>query len=289
MKGIASGTKCDWLEVAGIEGARLASETRGVGQPFVWGHSLLGSMAQDLEGGVLAWRELADVAQVIRFDARGHGLSEATDAAEDYRWDRLAENLWQVADYYTDEPIVVGGASMGCATALYAAHQRPEQVKGMVLVIPPTAWASRKRMQRNYRIAAGIIKATRGLPFRLLGLVPGPGDKRSFQDNMLSVMAKHLAGVKPRGVVGAMRGAALSDLPPLPALEKLTMPTLILAWPEDPSHPLAVAEQLRDTLPNAILEVATEPRDPYQWPARVRQFLLSMSEVKVTTGVHRHG
>jgi len=264
-----------WVEVSGCKRARLATEAVGCGQAFVWGHSLLGSMAQDLDGEVLAWRELADIARVIRFDARGHGQSENCGEPEDFRWDNQARNLWQVANSYTDEPVVLGGASMGCAAALHAACQRPEQVRGLVLVTPPTAWQWREKRKRGYLVTANIVKFTRALPFRLLGLLPS---KRSenFQKNMLSVMARHLAGVKPQGVVGAMRGASLSDFPPREELAKLDIPTLILAWPDDDTHPLAVAEELHHTLPNTQLEVMAHASGPYRWPLLVREFITSL-------------
>jgi pimeloyl-ACP methyl ester carboxylesterase len=234
-------------------------------------------MAQDLDGGVLAWRELIDIARVIRFDARGHGQSETSGEPEDFRWDNLARAFWQITDSYTDDKVVIGGASMGCATSLYAACQRPEQVKAMILVIPPTAWELRKKMRRNYNFIAKLVQLTRGLPFRLLKLIPtAPGDA-GFQRSVLSVMARHLAKVNYTGVVGAMRGAALSDLPPLEDLEKLTMPVLILAWPDDATHPLSVAEKLHNTLPNSQLEVIEHADDPYSWPQLARNFITSLN------------
>ena len=266
-----------WVAVSGSQTVRLATESCGAGQPFLWGHALLGSMAQDLDAGVLAWRELTDIAQVIRFDARGHGQSDCNGLPEDFAWDQQARNMWQVADAYTSGQLVLGGASMGCAAALHAACQRPEQVKGLVLVIPATAWESRVRMKRNYRFMANLVNFTRALPFRLLGLIPPAKSDDNFQRVVLSVMARHLRKVKPQGVVGAMRGAALSDLPPLDTLENLTMPTLILAWPDDDTHPLAVAEQLHKTLPNTQLCVMEKSDDPYRWPQQVREFLTSLT------------
>ena len=164
---------------------------------------------------------------------------------------------------------------MGCATALHAACQRPERVRALVLVTPPTAWQWREKRKRGYRVTANVVKFTRGLPLRLLGLLR---IKRSadFRKNMLSVMADHLAGVKPEGVVGALRGASLSDFPPRQELARLDMPVLILAWPGDATHPLAVAEALHKTLPNAQLEVMTHPSDPYRWPQLVRTFMTSL-------------
>jgi 3-oxoadipate enol-lactonase len=265
-----------WVEVGGAEPAQLATESLGQGLPFVWGHGLLGSMAQDLDAGVMAWRELTEFARVIRFDARGHGQSEALGAPEDFRWDNLARSMWQVVDSYTAEPAVLGGASMGCATSLYAACQRPAQVKGLVLVIPPTAWEARARMQRSYRFMARFLELTRALPLRLLHLVPPAKQDAGLRRKMFSSLAKHLAGVKPRGIVGAMRGASLSDLPTREELEKLQMPALILAWPDDRVHPLSVAETLHEALPNSQLVVMKSEDDLYRWPGLVAEFIVSL-------------
>ena len=275
--------KNHWIEAGGTESAKLLTESLGSGQAFIWAHSLMGSMAQDLEGEVLAWRELTDIARVIRYDARGHGCSEASGDPEDFRWDNLARTLWRVSDAYTQEQVIVGGASMGCATSLYAACQRPEQVKAMVLVIPPTAWELREKMKRNYNIIAKIVKVTRGMPLRLLKLIPAARGDAGFQRSVMSIMARHLVRANYKGIVGAMRGAALSDLPPLEELKKLTMPVLILAWPDDPTHPLSVAEKLHETLPNAQLEVIENADDPYAWPQMVRSFITALPQAPNNT------
>jgi 3-oxoadipate enol-lactonase len=264
------------VTATGSKTARLATEITGSGQPYVWGHGLLGSMAQDRDGGVLAWEELTDVAQLIRYDARGHGQSGSEGEPEDFRWDNLARNMWEVADSATDDAVVLGGASMGCATALHAACQRPDSVKGLVLVIPPTAWEWREPRRNGYRITANIVKYTRALPFRLMGLLRIKPDDQNFRKSTLGAMARHLAKVKPQGVVGAMRGAALSDLPSREELAALNVPTLILAWPDDKTHPLEVARELFRVIPGAELEITNQITGPYGWAARVRAFLASL-------------
>jgi pimeloyl-ACP methyl ester carboxylesterase len=266
----------EWVSATGSEPARLAVAVAGKGQAFVWGHALLGSMAQDEDGGVLDWADLADIARVVRFDARGHGRSENAGKPEDYRWDKLARNMWEVADSQTDGEVVLGGASMGCGTALHAACQRPDRVKGLVLVIPPTAWEWREPRKPGYRITANIVHCTRGLPFRLLGLLRIKSNSEDFQRSSLSVMTRHLAKVPAQGVVGAMRGASLSDFPSREKLAALDIPTLILAWPDDRSHPLEVAEELRETMPGAQLVVTDRTTGPYGWPAQVRAFITSL-------------
>ena len=55
----------------------------------------------------------------------------------------------------------------------------------------------------------------------------------------------------------------------------MSMPVLLLAWPGDPSHPLEVAEELAELLPDAQLEVARTPADVAAWPLCVADFVNS--------------
>jgi len=264
------------VQVRGKQPAALAAEAVGQGVPLVWSHALLGSMAQDLGGGVLAWRDLVDIARVIRFDARGHGRSDSSGTPEDYSWASQARSLWEVVDYFDEERVVLGGASMGSGISLHAACQNPDRVSGLVLAIPPRIWEWREGKAGGYRLTANLVKFSRGLPFRLLGRIPFSSGNASFRKNVRGVMARDLASVDHRGVVGAMRGAALSDFPPREALAQLEIPTLIFAWPDDDIHPLAVAEELHGVLPNSRLEVATRDDDPYAWPQVARDFIQSL-------------
>jgi hypothetical protein len=66
-----------------------------------------------------------------------------------------------------------------------------------------------------------------------------------------------------------LRGAALTDLPPLQALAGLSMPVHVLAWVQDPAHPVSTAQALAETLPDCNLEVAHVPADVAQWPTRL--------------------
>ncbi|MGI9288393.1 MAG: alpha/beta fold hydrolase, partial [Pseudomonadales bacterium] len=186
-------TVAHMVRVAGKRPANLATDVQGSGQDFIWAHALLGSMASDAEGGVFGWGELHQDYRVIRYDARGHGRSDCHGDAIDFSWDALARNLWDVVDSYTQAPVVLGGASMGCATALYAACERPSRVRGLVLVIPPTAWEARRAKKGNYENFARIARLSRGLPLKLLKFLPRSSADRGFQKHTLSIMARHLA------------------------------------------------------------------------------------------------
>ena len=51
--------------------------------------------------------------------------------------------MLEVAANYGLEPVILGGSSMGSASALYAAIQEPSLVSGLILMRPPTAWEER--------------------------------------------------------------------------------------------------------------------------------------------------
>ena len=268
-----------WVLAEGSHPALLASRADGRGRAFIWGHTLMGSMAQEDTMGVFGWQGCVDIARIIRYDARGHGRSESAGAAVDYAWPGLARDMWQVADCHAGNraKVILGGASMGCATALHAACQHPDRVRGLVLVLPPTAYADRKKTARVYELSASLVALTRGLPLKLLRWLPlAPGaDLRTRTDR---ASGRLLADASPSGISNPLRGAALSDLPPPERLARLTMPALVLAWPDDAVHPLANAIALANTLPHAELQVSGSAQDPERWPHTVRRFLMSLNQ-----------
>lgn len=267
----------DFVDVGGHSRAALASCASGTGPYLIWGHSLLGSMAQEDAIGSMDWPEMEALATVIRYDARGHGKSAATADAEDYSWPNMADNMWQVADFYGVDRAFLGGASMGCATALHAAIQQPKRVNGLLLVIPPSGWEERKAIARNYRRAAYFLSLSAGIPLRLLRWLPLPAGDGDFKSSLRRETARLLANADHRGIVAALRGAALSDLPTPEKLQQLTMPALVLAWKDDPVHPLSTAQMLAATLPNAELIIAENDNDPWHWAAELQRFVATNS------------
>jgi pimeloyl-ACP methyl ester carboxylesterase len=155
-------------------GRNLAVAVTGTrGLPFIWGHALQSSMRADAASGIFDWSGLGTTAQVIRYDARAHGESCDEYDPQACRWESLAHDMWRVADDCGADTAVLGGASMGCATALIGAMQQPERVRGLVLVIPPTAWELRPRQVRAYRMMARVVRFTGNLPFRLAAMMLG--------------------------------------------------------------------------------------------------------------------
>lgn len=237
----------------------------------------MGSMSQEDEAGIMPWKGLDDAARVVRFDARGHGRSEATLDAEGYRWSELARDLWALADALDVRRAVLGGVSMGAGTALHAAMQAPERTAGLVLMAPPTGWASRPRQAELYRRAAGLVGRFGLGPMRWMGELGSIAARGRALGRLQRSVMRGLAHADRRAVTAALLGAALSDLPDAEQLEKLEVPVLVLAWPGDRSHPISTARELEARLPDARLEIASSLKEVEGWRDETRRFVAGVS------------
>lgn len=255
-----------------LRGVALDVDDTGEGRPFLWGHGLRSSRASEAERGLFDWSGLGSGVRRISYDARGHGESGFTDDPDHYRWPELARDLLALADALGLDRFVAGGASMGCATALHAAVQAPERIEALVLVIPPTAWATRAARAAVYREQADAVEVG-GLAayLDLQAQAPIPGLFAAEPH-----LARRLPAVAEAHLATVMRGAAASDLPPADDLARLERPALILAWDTDPAHPRSTAEELARVLPTAELEVAADLDAVRAWPARLDAFLSSL-------------
>lgn len=259
------------------EGIAGSFEGDAEGRPFLWAHGLTSSRADEDRARLMGWRGGFDGWRVVRWDAPGHGTSAAATSDEDTRWPRLADVLLEVADGQGLTRFVAGGASMGCATTLWATVTAPERVEAMVLAIPPTAWETRAAQTDRYRASAQILEQEGPEAFaRHMTAEPLPALFEPYAEVVNAARTAGCLAADPTSMPHVLRGAAASDLPPLARLADLTQPTLILAWDGDPGHPLSTAEALAATLPNARLHVATDIAAVFGWRDLVAAFLAGL-------------
>ena len=252
-----------------VRGADLAVSDEGEGLPFFWGHGLVSSMEQEDRFLVMDWARLARRYRVIRWDARGHGLSSGAPVPDDYRWDNLARDLLALADSLGIDQFVAGGVSMGAATALHAAVQAPHRVLALVLMLAPTAYQTRDEQADLYRAAAVLVERL-GMEAYLqqLSNLPAPGILADFADRFSPVPQ-----VSEQLLPSVLRGAASSDLPPQEKVRTVSAPGLLLPWVSDDGHPLSTSERLLELLPSVKIHVAHQLRDVGTWTDRIESFL----------------
>ncbi|MBS4099892.1 alpha/beta fold hydrolase [Tsukamurella paurometabola] len=244
-----------------VPGAELATEFSDEhGRPVVQLHGLTSSRARDRVLDLDLGRGLSGT-RLLRYDARGHGSSTGRAVPEDYRWPNLADDLLRLLDHWFPGERVHGvGPSMGTGTLLHAAVREPARFSGLTLMVPPTAWATRLAKAAEYRAAAGLIEAS-GLEEFLAageGAVPPPA----------TVEHPRTGPDVPESLLPSLfRGAAASDLPALEEIARIDVPVTVLAWIDDPAHPVSTAEALSRALPRATLSVARTPQDVQEWPS----------------------
>jgi pimeloyl-ACP methyl ester carboxylesterase len=253
----------------------------GAGSPFVWAHGLMSSMAAEDELNWFQWGTFPQNLKLVRYDARGHGKTQATYRPDDYHWRSLGQDMLAVASAADARYFIAGGASMGCATALYAALQAPERIQGLVLVIPPNVWEKREPQGKEYQRMARIGGLLGGgllarLSSRRMHEVV-PGWLLAEEGEKLAGAREGLRSMSGRALSSVLRGAGLTDLPTREVLAAglRDIPALILTWVDDPTHPVWSAEELSRHLPKSELFVAKGYADFQTIPQRIRRFVLT--------------
>jgi 3-oxoadipate enol-lactonase len=243
-----------------VPGAELAwAFSDESGHPVVQLHGLTSSRSRDRVLDLDLGRALSGT-RLLRYDARGHGHSTGRPDPEDYRWPALAEDLLRLLDYWFPGEQVHGvGPSMGAGTLLHAAVRDPDRFSGFTLLLPPTAWTTRTAQAGDYRRLAEFIEAHGMERFIAASrAMPRPPATVGTPDTEPHVSGDLLPSV--------YRGAAMSDLPTREQIAGIAVPTTVLAWVDDPSHPLSTAETLLELMSGARLQIAQTPEDVRRWP-----------------------
>jgi len=251
----------------------------GEGTPFIWAHGLMSSMEGEDMLDWFDWQNFPKNIKLIRYDARGHGKSQGSEKPEDYHWRNLGKDMLAVGEAVGAKQFIAGGTSMGCATTIYAALQAPERMKAILLVTPPTGWETRAAQGKLYKQFAmiggllggkGLAKMMSGNMARML-----PAWMVESKPEMFTGMVEGMNALKRKTMWNVMRGAAVTDMPPREEFKALVdIPTIILAWVGDPTHPTSTAEELHRLLPKSDLFIAQGYEEFKTIPQRLKDFVL---------------
>jgi pimeloyl-ACP methyl ester carboxylesterase len=160
------------------------------------------------------------------------------------------------------------GSSMGTATLIYAALAQPERFRRLVLTSAPTAWQTRAAQAQLYGSIADIVE--QGGIQAFLDTLPEQPIAEPFDEMANTAVAPE---VEEALLPTVLRGAALTDLPPVDELRELNIPVLLLPWANDPGHPVITSEALLDALPDARLQLGTTAAELRGWGRDAAAFL----------------
>ncbi|OKH86741.1 alpha/beta fold hydrolase [Thalassospira sp. TSL5-1] len=242
-------------------------EGTATGPTLVWAHGLMSNSYSLEDKGIYDFAPLSAAGTLIRYDARGHGRSNARAVAERFTWPALADDFLAIAKAAAPDQKIVGmGCSMGTATLLHAALKAPETFAKLVLTAPPTAWETRRAHKSVYQNSARTLERD-GQP-ALDALAANMAPPPIFTD-LPAFPVETSLDLLP----SILRGASMSDLPSQDDLRSISVPVLVLAWENDSSHPITTAQTLVSLLPNAELHVAKSINDVRNWGHRIANFM----------------
>lgn len=247
------------MPTASINGIDIGYQVLGDGPTVVWGHGLMGSIAREreLSEGVDGLEDRGF--RVVSYDARGHGASGFTADEEHYTWAAHAQDLLELLRHLEIDRAHVAGGSMGAGVAITLALAHPEVVERLVLVAPPPLADTIGPAQQLFGAFATLIE-TVGLERAVETAMQMPAFAvlEESQPEEYARLRDWLLSQHPRAVVFAIRG--LLGGPPLPKerFHEIKAPTLIVAHPDDPIHPLSSAEKLQAAIEGSRLVVAPE-------------------------------
>ncbi|MGE0599381.1 MAG: alpha/beta fold hydrolase [Dehalococcoidia bacterium] len=265
------------FEFAEINGHRLRYRLQGAGPLVVFGHGLMGNIEQVTPPGL----NLDAVHQRVRlltYDARGHGQSLGPEDHLQYTWETLGRDMSAFIDHAGETSAIIGGASMGAATALWLAVEQPERVKALAILMPPPLGGPEfQRPDEKNAIAfldmlSMAIQAT-GIERTLEFAKSMPGFAATPEE--AEERANWLRSQNPLTLMYAIRGLVQSQFHHPDDYARITAPTIVVAHGGDGLHPVRAAELLAEKIPNAELVVSPTPG---YWQANPGEFLALMMD-----------
>src|SRR3954468_11026959 len=244
-------------------GVSLSGERTGAGVPLILLHGLTATRRYVLMGS----RYLARAgAELIAFDARGHGASSPAPARDAYEYADMVRDL-DVVVASVDTPVVLVGNSVGPATAGAYALEFPERVSALVQITPGFSGGSKgdADLEDWDRMAAGMARAG------VEGFMEAfePPEEPKFREAALKFTRQRLERHEhPDAVADALRVVPRSvAFDGLEELTKLELPALIVGSRDesDPGHPLELAQAYADALPNSELILEEPGESPIAW------------------------
>jgi 3-oxoadipate enol-lactonase len=228
---------------------KLAVEECGRGPAVVLWHSLFFDRT--------IWSALASALsrtqRVVLIDGPGHG--ESASAGRSFTMEECGRAALQVMDALSIDRAAVGGISWGGMVALRAALLAPARIRSLLLLDTTADAAGALERVRATALAAAVERV--GFPAILSGPLFALTYAKAARLRSPSLRADLQARLQrlDRRAAGAATRAVLRDRTGvLPALGALRMPALVVAGTVDWTFPLAHAERLAASLPQARLE-----------------------------------
>ncbi|WP_143301208.1 alpha/beta fold hydrolase [Candidatus Entotheonella palauensis] len=185
--------------------------------------------------------------RTIRYDTRGHGESDLPPGP--YRLDDLGNDVIALLDALGVEQVHYFGMSMGGMIGQNLALRFPHRLASLGLITTTCLSVEADRQDRQDRMAAVRRDGIEGLHDRHMSRW---FTAQALRDQLPGVrtMSAAYRSFSPQAFEWISH-AILHDLNYADDLRRITMPTLVVASPDDPGVPRDISERMRDEIPAA--------------------------------------
>ncbi len=281
----ASGGRQEVRFCRAADGAQIAYATVGEGPPLVKTANWLNHLEYDWDSPV--WRHifsgLADGRQLIRYDARGNGLSD-WDVAE-FSFQSMVSDLEAVVAATGLARFPLLGISQGCAVGVEYAVRHPEKVSRLILIggyARGWALADSADYVEQTRAMLALIRSGwgRNIPafrqlFTSLFMPDAPAENQQWFNELQRI------STRPENAARLLEELGTVDV--RPRLAEVKAPTLVLHARRDKRVPFTAGRELAGGIPGArfvSLDSSNHlmPRSDPAWPRLLREINAFLAE-----------
>ncbi len=188
--------------------------------------------------------------QVLRYDTRGHGLSDAPEGA--YTLEQLATDVIGLLDELDIQKIHWVGLSMGGMIGQCLGLNHADRIESLSLcdttaVIPDDAqpiWQERIEIAREHGMTA-LVESTLERWFTTPYRQTNPPEVQQIREMVLQTPVA--------GYIGCSE--AICNLNYIPRLHKIKIPTLIMVGADDPGTPVAESQAMHAAISDSKLVI----------------------------------
>ncbi|MEL6374905.1 MAG: alpha/beta fold hydrolase [Pseudomonadota bacterium] len=192
---------------------------------------------------------LAPTYRVVRFDARGHGRSEAPQGR--YPFETLAGDVLALMDQLGITKARYLGLSMGGMVGQYLGFMAPERFHGLALVSTASAVPADARALWDDRIATA--RKVGMAPLVETSLARWVAPAKQGDEALLTRLKAMIETTPPEGYAGWCQ--SIAELNVTGKLAQITLPTCVIVGAEDPATPPAAAEVIHAQIAGSQLIV----------------------------------